>query len=495
MSTHDDPDRPVSGDLPPEEEDFAQMLEESLQAETYQEGEMVEGRVVSVSSDVAFIDVGGKGEATIEIEELKDPDGELDVQVGDIVQGVVVSTRGGLRLSHKLARGAANRQRLEDAFVSGLPVEARVEKAIKGGFEVRIGEQRAFCPISQIDTAFTEDPSIHENQVYTFRIIEFKHEGKDLVVSRRALLEEEEQERAAEVRQSIVPDAVLPGKVVSVRPYGAFIDLGGGIQGLLHVSEMGWSRVSNPAEVVQPGDQVEVKVLGVDEEKGKISLGLKQLQADPWTSAEDTYEVGQVLKGRVTRIADFGAFIELEPGIEGLAHVSTFPHTGKRDEWKVALQPGVSVAVEILSFDPEQKRIGVAVVAEGSVRERSAAPTDRAKIAAGERIKGTVERHESYGIFVFLAPGRTGLIHHTETGIEKESELLKAFPVGSEIEVMVLEVEGSRIRLSRQAVLENEERKVARDFSERQDRQQGQGFGSLADKLRAAIQPKKGQDD
>ena len=503
MATHDDPDRPDSDEfppedeLPPEEEDFARMLEESLQPETYQEGEMVEGRIVSVSSDVAFIDVGGKGEATIEIEELKDEDGELDVQVGDIVQGIVVSTRGGLRLSHKLARGAASRQRLEDAFASGLPVEARVVKAIKGGYEVRIGEQRAFCPISQIDNVFTDDPSIHEDKVYTFRIIEFKAEGKDLVLSRRALLEEEEQERAAEVRLTIVPDAVLPGRVVSVRPYGAFVDLGGGIQGLLHVSEMGWSRVSNPSEVVQPGDQITVKVLGIDEEKGKISLGLKQLQADPWTSAADTYEVGQVLMGRVTRIADFGAFVELEPGIEGLAHVSTFPPTGKRDEWKLAVQPGTSVAVEILSFDPEQKRIGIAVAAQGSVRERGAAePAARGKIAAGERVKGTVERHESYGVFVFLAPGRTGLIHHTETGIEKESELLKAFPVGSEIEVMVLEVdpEGRRIRLSRQAVLESEERKVARDFADRQDQQQGEGFGSLADKLRAVLKPREDED-
>jgi small subunit ribosomal protein S1 len=204
-----------------------------------------------------------------------------------------------------------------------------------------------------------------------------------------------------------------------------------------------------------------------------------------------------MLMGRVTRIADFGAFIELEPGIEGLAHVSTFPPTGKRDEWKVAVQPGTSVAVEILSFDLEAKRIGIAVAAQGSVRELGAAePAGRGKIAAGQRVTGTVERHESYGVFVFLAPGRTGLIHHTETGIEKESELLKAFPVGSEIEVMVLEVdpEGRRIRLSRQAVLENEERKVARDFADRQDQQQSEGFGSLADKLRAVLNPREDED-
>ena len=156
---------------------------------------------------VAFVDVGGKGEATIDLEELADEDGSVDVEVGDIVQGVVVSTRGGLKLSHKLARGAANRQRLEEAYRSGLPVEGRVEKSIKGGFEVRIGGQRAFCPISQIDTAYTEEPTVHEGQLYTFRIIELKDGGKDLVVSRRAILEEEERERAEEVRASLVPGA------------------------------------------------------------------------------------------------------------------------------------------------------------------------------------------------------------------------------------------------------------------------------------------------
>lgn len=356
----------------PEEEDFESMLEASLQPIVFKEGETVEGRVVSVGKEVAFVDVGGKGEATIDLEELVDPDGNIDVQIGDIVQGVVVSTRGGLKLSHKLARGAATRKQLDEAYRAGLPVEGRVEKAIKGGFEVRVGGQRAFCPISQIDNAFTEDPSIHEGQAYTFRIVEFRGDGKDLVVSRRAILEEEQREIAEEIRSTIVPGADLPGRVVSVRPYGAFVDLGGDIQGLVHVSEMGWSRIANPATVVQPGDEVTVRVLNVDDEKGKISLGLKQLQADPWTAAGDTYEAGQQLMGTVTRIADFGAFVELEPGIEGLAHVSTFPPSGKRDGWKSAVKPGEAVAVEILSVDLERKRIGVALVREGERADEKA---------------------------------------------------------------------------------------------------------------------------
>lgn len=490
---------------PDEEEDFASMLEESLQPTSYQKGQSVEGKIVALGSDVAFVDVGGKGEATIDIEELSDPDGSAPLQVGDTVKAVVVSTAGGLKLSHKLARHAATLEALYEAYQSGLPAEGRVEKSIKGGYEVRIAGQRAFCPISQIDTRFTEDPSIHEGHVYEFRVIEYKREGKDLVVSRRSLLKEAEQERAEEVRQLVVPDAVLPGRVVSVLDYGAFVDLGGGVQGLLHVSEMAWSRVLDPTKVVQPDDEITVKVLKVDEEKGRISLGLKQLQADPWSTVEDTYQVGQVLLGQVTRVADFGAFIELVPGIEGLAHLSTFPPTEKTDGWKSLVQSGARVPIEILNIDLERKRIGVAVIEEGSVRALDAQPAGateaaaagkvagRLEIAPGIRLKGKVQRHETYGVFVFLKAGSTGLVPLEETGVEKESDLKKIFPIGSDVEVMVLEVDpsGQRIRLSRKAILQATEQSEAREYTERQEKAQKEGFGSLADTLRAAIERPK----
>src|SRR4051812_25851484 len=294
-------------------DDFAAMFEASVKTKRLREGQTVEGRIVSIGPEVAFVDVGGKGEATIEVSELKDEEGDIEVAVGDRLQAMVVSTAGGLHLSRKLARGAATDRQLEDAFRTGLPVEGKVEKAVKGGYEVRIGRQRGFCPFSQIDTLRT-DPSTHEGKVYAFRIIEYKDGGKDLVVSRRKHLEEEQRASAADVRKSIVPDAVLTGRVVSVPEFGAFVDLGGGIQGLLHVSEMAWSRVTSPNEVVAPGDQITVKVLRVDEATGKISLGLKQLMDDPWTRAATTYKVGQVLSGRITRVAEFGAFVELEPG-------------------------------------------------------------------------------------------------------------------------------------------------------------------------------------
>ena len=466
-----------------EEEDFAALFAASLEPAVFKTGQMVQGVVVLVGRDVVFVDVGGKGEATMDLAELQDEDGELTVAVGDTVEAVVVSTSDGVTLSHKLARGAATRRQLEDAYRAELPVEGRVEKANKGGYEVIVGGQRAFCPISQIDTGFTTDPEVHVGQVYTFRILEYKEEGKDLVISRRALIEAEEREQEGEVRKTIVTGADLPGRIASVRPYGAFVDLGGGIQGLLHVSEMGWSRVSDPTTVVQPGDAVTVRVLGVDDEKGKISLGMKQLQTDPWEAVGQSYASGHRLTGTVTRVVEFGAFIELQPGIEALAHLSTFPPSGKRDGWKDIVTVGATVAVEILTVDLDKKRIGVAVIAQ------DAAPV--VSIEAGAQVTGTVERHERYGVFVFLSPGRTGLLPNEETDTPYGTDLKQAFPVGSDIEVVVLEVDpdNHRIRLSRKAIREGEESHDARAYSKRQSEGQDASFGSMADKLRAAFRP------
>jgi small subunit ribosomal protein S1 len=352
----------------PEEEDFASMFEASVKATHFDKGQTIEGTIVAIGPEVAFVNVGGKGEAVIGIEELKNADGVLEVAAGDRIQAMVVSTEGGLRLSRKLARGAATDRQLEDAFHSGLPVEGKVERAVKGGYEVRIARQRAFCPMSQIDTIRNAAPAEYEGHVYAFRIIEYKEGGRNLIVSRRALLEEEQRLNAAEIRRSIVAGAVLTGRVTSVRDFGVFVDLGAGVQGLLHISEMGWSRVSDASQIVSPGDEITVKVLRVDDDTQKIALGLKQLGADPWSTVGERYEVGQVRAGRVTRLAEFGAFVELEPGVEGLAHVSTFASTGRAGGWARAVAVGTMGAFEILSLDLEKKRIGVALVQEDWAR-------------------------------------------------------------------------------------------------------------------------------
>ena len=383
------------------EEDFATLFEASQQAKRIRQGQTIEGTIVAIGPEVALVDVGGKSEAVIEIAELKDDEGDIEVAVGDRIQATVVSTTGGLTLSRRLLRGAASAKQLEDAFRAGLPVEGKVERAVKGGYEVRIARQRGFCPFSQIDTVRTADPAQHEGRVYQFRIIEFKDGGKNLVVSRRALLEEEQRAHAAETRRSIAVGAVITGRVTSVREFGAFVDLGNGVQGLLHVSEMGWSRVSDATNFVTPGDEITVKVLRVDEDTQKIALGLKQLSDDPWSKVHETYAVGQVRIGRITRVAEFGAFVELEPGIEGLVPLS-------------------------------------------------------------------------------------------ESGVARDANVKRALPPGSQVEVVILDIDAAarRMRLSINAVGQAKEVDEVRAYTERTDAAPAQSFGSLADKLRGALTPR-----
>jgi len=384
------------------EEDFETLFEASAQAKRIEKGQTIQGTIVAIGAEVALVDVGSKSEAVIDIAELKDDEGTLEVAVGDRIDATVTSTTGGLRLSRRLALGAATARQLEDAFHAGLAVEGKVERAVKGGYEVRIARQRAFCPLSQIDIVRDTDPAQHEGRVYQFRIIEYKDGGKNLVVSRRALLAEEQQASAAEIRKSIVEGAVMSGRVASVREFGAFVDLGGGIQGLLHVSEMGWARVSDTSQVVKPGDEITVKVLRVDADTQKISLGLKQLTADPWSRVGEIYQAGQVRTGRVTRVAEFGPFVELEPGVEGLIPLS-------------------------------------------------------------------------------------------ESGVGRDGDIKKAFPVGKDIEVVVSDVDAAarRIRLSVTAVQKAHEADEVREYTERTDVAPAEGFGSLADKLRGALKPRQ----
>lgn len=473
------------------EEDFAALFEASQKtAKQFEKGQLVEGTIVSIGPKVALVNIGAKSEAEIEAGELKDADGDIEVNVGDRIQARVVGTTGGLQLSRKGVRSATTQRELEDAFASGLAVEGRVEKTLKGGYEIRVGRERAFCPMSQIDTARTVDPEVHVGQTYAFRIIEFKDGGKDLVVSRRAVLAEEQKAQAATVRASIIAGAVLPGRVTSVLDFGAFVDLGGGIQGLLHVSEMSYSRLPSAAAMVSPGDQLTVKVLRVDDATGKISLGLKQLQNDPWSDVAAHYAVGQVHQGRIARIAEFGAFVELAPGVEALAHVSTFPPTGRTGGWAKALQTGQTGAFEILSFDLAQKRIGVAMVEEGSAR---AAASAQSAVVPGALLTGKVERHEKFGIFVYLAPGRTALLPFAETGVDRDVDMLKAFPPGSDVQVVVLEAdaEGRRIRVSKKAIAEQQEKAELREYASRQEAQASPSLGTLADKLRGALSTRK----
>ncbi len=392
-------------ELSEQEEDFAAMFEASVKARQFNRGQTVEGTIVGIGPKVAFVNIGGKGEAEIDVAELKDADGDIEMSPGDRITAMVVSTSGGIVLSRKGVRNAATQRELEDAFNAGLAVEGKVTQAVKGGYKVRVARERAFCPLSQIDTARTEDPNVHVGKTYAFHVIEYKNGGKDIVLSRRRLLEAEQRASADEVRKLIVPGAVFTGRVASVRDFGAFIELGGGIQGLLHVSEMGWSRITNPNEVVAPGDQVTVKVLRVDDATGKFSLGLKQLQDDPWSTVTEKYQTGQVYTGRIARIADFGVFVELSPEFTGLIPIA---ETGldRNADLRKAFAVGAAVNAVVLEVDAANRRIRLSkkAVAEqeeqAEVREYAARPESAPRASVGslaEKLRGALGRVDDDG--------------------------------------------------------------------------------------------------
>src|SRR5881409_4415437 len=309
-----------------ESEDFATLFARHEAQTTLEIGQVVKGRVIQITAEHVFVDVGGKGEAWIERAELADDAGKLKIAVGDEVEATVVATGDEIRLSHKLRQGAQARQALAVAAQTGIPVEGKVAAVIKGGYEVTVGGLRAFCPLSQMDVRRVEVAEEYVGRVLEFRVMTYSDNGRNLVLSRRRLLEERAAETAEETRKKILPGAVLTGTVASLADFGAFVDLGG-VQGLVPLSELSHSRVSRPADLLRVGDAVTVKVLRIDQEKGRISLSLKALEGDPWTAVAGRLRERQVVRGRAVRSTDFGVFVELLPGVDGLLHITEIPRS------------------------------------------------------------------------------------------------------------------------------------------------------------------------
>src|SRR5689334_165572 len=298
---------------------FAEAFEASLNFKTPEVGELLRGTIVSISGDDAFVSYGGPSEAVMATAEL---DG---LDIGDAVEGTVVKSSPDIRISRKLAKGKASLEQLRQMYENRLPVEGKVSGRNKGGFEVNVSGLRAFCPLSQIALGKIENPDAFLNQTIEFRVTELSDDGRRVVVSRAALLKEAAAERAAETRNRVVMGAELTGKVKTLTPFGAFVDLGG-IDGLLHVSEMSRRRVTDPKDVVQIGQEVRVKVIKVENDGKRISLSMKDQEPDPWHDVAERFAPGTAFNGRIVRSTDFGYFVEVEPGVDGLVHVSQLPH-------------------------------------------------------------------------------------------------------------------------------------------------------------------------
>ena len=376
---------------PEKEDDFAAMLAEFEKQNPAPRnrkepklGETVRGRVVTIGADAVFIDLGAKSEGMIDIVQLRDADGKLAVAIGDEVEGRVVETSGkaGCIVLHPLGAGHVSKAELEQAYTLGLPVEGVVAGINKGGVEVTVAGVRAFCPISQLDVRHVEDAAAYVGQKLTFKITRYEERGKNLVVSRRALLEEEQRRQAAETRGKIAPGAVLRGKVASLQPYGAFIDLGG-LEGLVHVSELGFARVSHPKELLSVGQEVEVAVLRIDKgddpkKPEKIALSIKSLERDPWDEVATRFPEGTRVAGKVARVETFGAFVEIAPGVEGLLHVSELGGGRKVNHPREVVKPGQAVEVTVLGFDRERRRISLSMATPGGAEEADVAAVPRA---------------------------------------------------------------------------------------------------------------------
>jgi small subunit ribosomal protein S1 len=458
---------------------FAELLESSSETPGHKlfPGDKISGKVLKVGKDTIFVDLGGKSEGIADIQEFLGKDSILTVKEGDWVEMRVASIRDGIHLTRGMkVQGPDVLEILRDARENLIPVEGRVSKVIKGGFEVDLSGIRAFCPLGQIGLSFCEKPEEHVGARYPFRIIEIKEKGKNIIVSRRVLLEEEQEKKSKETLARLKPDLECEGKVTRLMDFGAFVDIGG-IEGMVHVSEISHARINHPSEVLKPGQQVKVKVMKIEQDKGdrqRIALSMKALEPDPWEKGLG-FQEGEIIRGKVSRLADFGAFVEVAPGVDGLVHISEIsyeriPHPNR------LLHEGDMVDVMVMGIDHPAHRISLSVK-EAAIKKRIGEDEDgfkEVRIEVGQILKGIVEDIKPYGLFVRLpqlGKGVWGLLPMEELGDSEKRDVKRKFPKGKEMKVEIISIdEKGKIRLSQKVMEEREDQEDYRRFLEREDK-------------------------
>lgn len=414
-------------------------------AKKLQPGQKVSGTVIAIGAENVFIDVGLKQDGVLDRAEILDADGNEKVAQGDTVEAWVTGiSPQGISLSRSMTGSGV--AALEEAKDAGIPVEGRIKGACKGGYEVEVMGKAAFCPGSQMENLGPdEDPAGRQMQ---FLITRIENHGRNIVVSRRALLEREKKENLDKLLSSINIGDIVEGKVSRLAPYGAFVELAPQVEGLIHISELGWSRVSSPDEVVTGGDPVRVKIVDiVKDDKGqmRISLSAKQATGDPWLEVENRFKPGDIVTGVVRRLAPFGAFVEIAPGIEGLAHISELSWERRIAKPEDLLAPGDSVSVKIKEISPETRKLSL------SMRDAAGDPWEALgeEFVSGARMKGTVESRSQHGVFVKLAPGIIGLLPQAVLARNSGVKLPGLNP-GEAIEVVIKNVDPAARRISLQ---------------------------------------------
>ncbi len=428
-------------------ENFAEMFEQSFNKINMRPGEIIEGEVVDINRDVVIVNAGLKSEGVIPVEQFYDENGELDVKVGDTVEVALDSFEDGYgesRLSREKAKRARAWTRLEQAQQADEIVTGRFTGKVKGGFTVDIGEIRAFLPGSLVDVRPVRDTSYLEEKELEFKIIKLDQKRNNVVVSRRAVVEKEFSEEREKLLETLKEGERVRGIVKNLTDYGAFLDLGG-IDGLLHITDMAWKRVKHPSEVVEIGQEIDVVVLKFDREKNRVSLGLKQMGDDPWDNIMRRYPEGTRLFGHVSNITDYGCFVEIEDGVEGLVHVSEMDWTNKNVNPNKVVTLGDEVEVVILEIDEERRRISLGMKqCKPNPWEEFGATNNK-----GDVISGKIKSITDFGIFIGLEGNIDGLIHLTDLSWNKPGEeAVREYQKGQEVEAMVLSIDPERERIS-----------------------------------------------
>ncbi len=428
-------------------ESFAELFERSQQLTKLKPGTIVSGIIVEIRSDVVIVNAGLKSEGIVPIEQFRNERGELEVNVGDEVKVALDALEDGFgetRLSREKAKRALVWDDLEKAHQNNETVTGRISGKVKGGFTVDIKDVRAFLPGSLVDVRPVRDPVYLEGKELEFKIIKLDRKRNNVVVSRRAVVESEFSAEREQLLERLQENAVVKGVVKNLTDYGAFVDLGG-IDGLLHITDMAWKRVRHPSEVVNVGDELEVRVLRFDRERNRVSLGLKQLGEDPWVNIARRYPTGARLYGKVSNVTDYGCFVEIEPGVEGLVHVSEMDWTNKNVNPSKIVQVGDEVEVMVLDVDEERRRISL------GIKQTQANPWEAfaATHKKNDRVRGTIKSITDFGIFVGLDGGIDGLVHLSDISWQGTGEdLVRNFKKGEEVEAVVLAVDPERERIS-----------------------------------------------
>src|SRR6186713_3607306 len=428
-------------------ESFASMFEESLASQRIKPGAILMGRVVEVGPDVVLVNAGLKSEAVIPVDQFRNERGEMEVAVGDDVEVALDSVEDGngeTRLSREKAKRARTWTRLEQAFEKQEIIKGIINGRVKGGFTVEIDFVRAFLPGSLVDVRPVRDPSYLEGKVLEFKVIKLDQKRNNVVVSRRAVVEQEYSAERSALLDNLQEGAVVKGTVKNLTDYGAFVDLGG-IDGLLHITDMAWKRVKHPSEVVNVGDEIDVRILKFDRERSRVSLGLKQLGNDPWQQIGRRYPTGTRLFGKVTNIADYGCFVEIEEGVEGLVHVSEMDWTNKNVNPSKVVHIGQEVEVMVLDIDEDRRRISLGI--------KQCKPNPWTEFAQnfnkGDRVSGAIKSITDFGIFIGLAGGIDGLVHLSDISWDiPGEEAVRSYQKGQLIEAMVLSIDPERERIS-----------------------------------------------